>query len=755
MILRNVIRVCLASVAQWRQGSIVATVLLSICLTSTAFAQWHRIGVDMYGVDICGSTMLTVGAFGEMLRSSDKGKTWQLPNSGTRHPLHGVALFTEKEGVAIGDSGTIIRTSDGGMTWDPLPALFGKQNYFTVVAASETTGFIVAADGGILRTNNQGLDWERIATIPPRVTDRAAFPVPAVGFIIGDSGRVYRSNDSGTTWQVAHQDTSQHWVGVAFSDSLHGFICSERGLVRRTTNSGETWIPCGSLPASTIPVNLAMADPATVIVISGFVGSTKNAILARTVDSGETWVASTPRTIGATATLYLLDIVIDSSGTVLTAGTLGTVAQSNDVGKTWNAVSNAIMDIPTYGSARMEDVAFADNDTGVIPNTLFDAAWLRTTDRGITWKYHGWVYPTDFVKVHFFDKKNGIMAGESSVYEFYRTTDAGFSWKSFDVRPDRRYYSLQDCIFLTPTLGFLSGDSLFYKTTDSGLTWKAKSLHWPAIIDDIQILSEKTMFCNAIRFGPRVGRIYRSDDGGETWQPILETFGDERTITEVYFIDEQHGFVAARHSVVGPSQKEGVLYRTTDGGKTWDSTITDDGILGSITFFNPALGYAVGNHASIYMTTDSGKTWTSERAWPYNFSADKDVTFLNIELLPDQRTVLITGYGVILRREFPERLSDADILKAHPTDIQMHISPNIVHSGDQLRVAISGNNSSSITLRVSDLLGQEVLKVDEQIEKTTFGWSAVCPISGLPSGVYVVTATVNNHTISQKVVVHK
>jgi len=273
----------------------------------------------MYGVDMCGSTMLTVGAFGEMLRSSDKGKTWQLPNSGTRQPLYSVGLFTEQEGIAIGDSGTVIRTSDGGMTWEPLPALFGKQQYLSVVAASETTGFIVAANGGVFRSMNRGVDWESISTIPSRATQRAAFPTPSLGCIIGDSGRIYRSNDSGMTWHVAHQDTSQRWVGVAFSDSLHGFICSERGLVRRTTNSGETWIPCASLPASTVPVNLAMTDPATVIVISGFVGSTKNTILARTVDSGQTWVASTPRTIAATATLYLLDIVIDSSGTVLTA----------------------------------------------------------------------------------------------------------------------------------------------------------------------------------------------------------------------------------------------------------------------------------------------------------------------------------------------------------------------------------------------------------------------------------------------------
>lgn len=754
MITRDGFNACLAFVTQRRQGMIVFLVLLLSIWTSTAVAQWHRVGVDTYGVAMRGSTMLTVGAYGEMLRSSDKGVTWQLPNSGTRKHLHSVALFAEEEGIAIGDSGTVIRTSDGGMTWEAVPSLSGKQNYFTVVAASEMTGYIVAADGGILRTTNRGLDWERIATIPPRVTRRVAFPTPGLGFIIADSGRVYKSSDSGTTWRIVHHDTSQRWVGVAFSDSLHGFICSEQGAVIRTTTSGETWISCSPLPASTVPVNLTMADPSTVIVISGFVSSTKNTILARTVDSGQTWVASKPQTIAATTPMYLLDIVIDSSGVVLAGGTLGTVAQSKDVGETWSTVSNALIAIPTYGATAMVDVAFADKDTGVIANTLFNSAWIRTTDRGITWKYHSWVYPTNFLKAHFFDAKTGIMAGEGA-YELYRTSDAGRSWKSFDVRPDRRYFSLHDFTMLTPLLGFLSGDSLFYKTTDGGLTWKAKSLHWPAYINDIQILSEKTMFCNAIRFGPRVGRIYRSNDSGETWQPILETFGDDRTIAAVYFINEDHGFVAAQHSAVGPSQKEGILYRTTDGGKTWDSTITDDGILRDIQFFNPALGYAVGNHASIYMTTDSGKTWKSERAWPYNFSADKDVTFLNIELLPDKQTVLITGYGVILRREFPERLSDVDIPIARANDVQLKVFPNIVHWGDQIRVAISGTNSSSMTLGVVDILGQEVLNLNEKIKKTTFGWETVFTTSTLSSGVYFITATVNNQTISRKIIVHK
>ena len=709
----------------------------------------------MYGVAMRGSIMLTVGAYGEMLRSSDKGATWQLPNSGTRKNLYSVALFTEEEGIAIGDSGTVIRTNDGGMTWEPVPSLSGKQNYYTVVAASETTGYIVAADGGVLRTNNRGVDWERVATIPPQVRPRAAFPTPALGFIIADSGRIYRSNDSGAIWEIIHQDISQRWVGLAFSDSLHGFICSEQGVVMRTTNSGETWIPCSTLPASTTPVNLVMPDPATVIMIGGFVSSIKNMILARTVDSGQTWVASSPHAIPGTTPQYLMDIVVDNSGVVLTGGTLGVVATSKNNGETWENISSAIIEIPSFGAARMVDVAFADKDTGVIPNTLFDAMWLRTTDRGITWKFHRWVYPTDFLKAHFFDAKTGIMAGITGVYELYQTTDAGRSWKSFDVRPDRRYFDLHDFTFLTPSLGFLSGDSLFYKTTDGGLTWKAKSLHWPAYIDDIQILSEKTMFCNAIRFGPRVGRIYRSDDGGEIWQPILETFGDERAITAVNFLDEQHGFVAAQHSAVGPSQKEGIIYRTTDGGKTWDSTITDDGILFDIQFFNPALGYAVGNHASIYVTTDSGKTWKSERAWPYNFSTDKNVDFLNIELLPDQRTVIITGYGVILRREFPERLSDVDAPVTLTTDMNLQVFPNIAHWGDQVRITISETNASPITLRVMDILGQEVLDVDGQIKRSAFGWEGILETSALSSGTYFITATVNNRTVSHKIIVHK
>ncbi|MCC7437557.1 MAG: T9SS type A sorting domain-containing protein [Armatimonadetes bacterium] len=721
--------------------------------TSTIVAQWHRVGVDMYGVAMRGSIILTVGAYGEMLRSSDKGATWQLPNSGTRKNLYSVALFTEEEGIAIGDSGTVIRTNDGGMMWKPVPSLSGKQNYYTVVAASESTGYIIAADGGIMRTNNRGLDWERVATIPQRVIRRVAFPSPRLGFIIGDSGRVYKSSDSGTIWSIVHQDTNQRWIGVAFSDSVYGFICSEQGVVMRTTNSGETWISCSPLPASTVPVNLAMADPTTVIVISGFVTSAKNTILARTVDSGKTWVASTPQTIAATAPMYLLDIAIDSSGVVIAGGTLGTVAQSKDVGKTWSAISNAIITIPNYGDARMINVAFADKDTGVIPNTLFNAAWLRSTDRGITWKYYGWVYATNFLKAHFFDTKTGIMAGDNNYYEFYRTTNAGNSWESFNVKIDRDYHRLWDFRFITPLLGFFSADALLYKTTDGGLTWKSTSLNWPSLIGNIFIISEKTLFC----FGSRADadRIYRSDDSGKTWQPILETIGDERRISGFYFIDKHHGFVTGRHSAVGPSQKEGILYRTTDGGKTWDSTITEDGILVDIQFFNPALGYAVGNHASIYVTTDSGKTWKSERAWPYNFSTDKNVDFLNIELLPDQRTVIITGYGVILRREFPERLSNVDAPTTTTTDMELQVFPSITHWGDQVRITVSGTNTSSITLRVMDVLGQEVLNVDGQIKRSAFGWEGILETSTLSSGTYFITATVNNRTVSHKIIVHK
>src|SRR3981081_2461988 len=54
------------------------------------------------------STIVAVGGFGTILRTSDGGATWVRQPSGTTRLLRGVSLVDEKTGTSVGEFGTLL-----------------------------------------------------------------------------------------------------------------------------------------------------------------------------------------------------------------------------------------------------------------------------------------------------------------------------------------------------------------------------------------------------------------------------------------------------------------------------------------------------------------------------------------------------------------------------------------------------------------------------------------------------------------------
>lgn len=121
------------------------------------------------------------------------------------------------------------------------------------------------------------------------------------------------------------------------------------------------------------------------------------------------------------------------------------------------------------------------------------------------------------------------------------------------------------------------------------------------------------------------GRIYRTDDGGDSWQRLIEKSGT--FYRAIAFVDEQVGVVGT----VGTDYFPGVtddtlLYRTIDGGETWTAVdgLPDEGGICAIDvlrepFINHGLldervrliaGGRVGGPSALFVSDDLGVTWT-------------------------------------------------------------------------------------------------------------------------------------------------
>ncbi len=120
--------------------------------------------------------------------------------------------------------------------------------------------------------------------------------------------------------------------------------------------------------------------------------------------------------------------------------------------------------------------------------------------------------------------------------------------------------------------------------------------------------------------------VYKSTDAGKTWTPMGLEATRQISKIRIHPTDPDIVYVAAQGNPWGASEERGV-YRSKDGGKTWERTLEVDGDTGAVDLSmdadNPRNLYAAmwdhgrspwfirsgGPGGGIFKTTDSGDTW--------------------------------------------------------------------------------------------------------------------------------------------------
>ena len=177
-------------------------------------------------------------------------------------------------------------------------------------------------------------------------------------------------------------------------------------------------------------------------------------------------------------------------------------------------------------------------------------------------------------------------------------------------------FNLTNLFLLDENTGWVYGgylntqQSTIFKTTNGGVTWDSISgfnnfgLFEMIFIDSLNGWGE-------LSWAPENDGIYRTMDGGETW----ELHSDE--MHSIDFVDENVGFVLG-------SSEPYPLYRTNDGGNSWFVVDTmKTGVFecgtGDLDFINDSIGFisvyysfppgAGGFQIGMRKTTDGGMSW--------------------------------------------------------------------------------------------------------------------------------------------------
>ncbi len=393
------------------------------------------------------------------------------------------------------------------------------------------------------------------------------------------------------------------------------------------------------------------------------------------------------------------------------------------------------------GTGNLVSVDFVDSQTGYI---FKDRHLLKTTDGGINWISTPLNIPNDVIveRGMFLDNNIGIFNIKSKVVYWsgglYVTTDGGSNWNYYSPTADGSL-DLQSCTMISETNGFASGvdvdildipvTPVIYKTTNSGLNWFLADIGGGANnYADImfinpttgfqcrfsilkttnsgsswflhsQTFSQKTKFAknfgDTMYMSSATGNVAKSINLGANW--IDYYTGVNKTLTDIFFIDNQNGFA------IGDT---GAIVKTTNGGINW--TIQNSGTtkrLNEVWFINNDTGFIAGDSGLLLVTYNGGVTSLSQ----------------NNQLIPGQ---------FILYQNFPNPFNPSTSMRF---DIPRH---------------------SDVKLTVYNLLGKEVkILVNESLDPGSYEYKF--DAGGLPSGIYYFQLKSTNILQTKKMVVVK
>ena len=303
---------------------------------------------------------------------------------------------------------------------------------------------------------------------------------------------------------------------------------------------------------------------------------------------------------------------------------------------------------------------------------------------------------------------------------------------------DAKYYNSMQWRCIGPhrgsrtvgAVGVPSQPNVFYIGVNNGGVWKTNDFGrtWKPIFDDQPTGSVGDVVVapsnpDVIYVGSGEGLqrpdlcvgdgIYKSTDGGKTWSNMGLKDAQQIGGLAIDPTNENRLFVAALGHPYGANEERGV-YRTIDGGKTWDKVLYKDENTGAIQVTidpnNPNIVYADmwagrqgpwengawnGSESGLYKSTDGGNTWKKLTAGLP--TTEQGLTRIGFCVAPSNSnrlyaTVDAGKYGGIYRSDDAGeswRLIDADArlwgrgtdfaeVKADPKNADIVYSANVV-----------------------------------------------------------------------------
>lgn len=624
------------------------------------------------------------------------GWCWQrpLPQGNT---VAEIAITDSGRGWAVGEAGTLLTTADHGTTWAPQRAPT-EQDLVKVVAVSAQVAWAAAQNGELLVTSDGGAQWRSVSLGNNETVQSLGASSASTAWVQANSGYRYATTDGGSRWRrsTPPNDVSGNTLSAADGSVwvLPGYAylndTTSYGMRwARSTDDGASWVQ-GNMPPlasglnrSTASMQVFSASHALLMTNdSGYENSntTGNYVtrtaLWRSVDGGTSWqpVNRAPGDDNYGSTGYQMF----SANGLLAQTSNNRVFLSTDAGGSWAAVP-----LPAeFNGAVALQRAQQLGDARLLLSTFSGRSWY-TRNRGTTWaelRAGGGLGLPAMSSVSFFDRREGlVMARDGSSA---RTTDGGQTWVTSTPNDANGAYGYgwRQARFLPGTdVGWVMSDtSTIFRSTDRGRTWSAPLPQTSAVmvgLSDFHFIdAQRGWAVSNLSYGEQ-GTIFRSTNGGLSWQAIAGTGGYGNLSAVRFAADGQNGValggngfafvtsdgggtwaprslggsVTLRRAVfmndgttVFAVGDGGVVMRSPDKGRTWRRMATPtDHNLNDLLFTSSLRGWAVGDQGTLLKTSDGGQSWTAQ-------TTGTRASLQGLQFLDDSTGWVVGNNGTIL-----------------------------------------------------------------------------------------------------------
>ena len=563
----------------------------------------------------------------------------------------------------------IYKSTDAGKTWAHLGLVDGQQIPALAVDPRDPNRVFAAVLGhpygpseerGIYRSTDGGQNWQRVISkdentggsdvvIDPSNPDVVYASMWEVregpwedgNEVNGTGGGLFKSTDGGSTWHPLTtglpKDLSQIYVAIAPSNPrrLYATLSTASGKlgVYRSDDAGDLWSqitddprPAGRIGGGDLPIpKVDPKNPDLVYVVS--------TVTMRSADGGKTW--SGFRGAPGGDDYQNLWINPNNGNIILIVSDQGAIITVNG-GTSWSSWYNQ----PTAQFYHaIADNSFPYRVCGAQQESGSVCTLSRGNDGAIT--YREWrpvgVIEYGYVAPDPLDSDVIYGGGRTEVSKFHFSTGQVQDVTPIPLRDPKYRANRTEPLMFSPvdphTLYYAA--NVLFKTTDGGNSWQTISPDLtrenPGVPSSVGSLIPKgaekqrgviyalaPSFKNASTLwaGTDDGQLWITHDGGKNWANItpkeLTAWSKVTQISASHF-DEQTAFASVSRFRI--SDLHPYIYRTRDGGKTWNlitaglpdfgpvDTVREDPVRKGLLF--------AGTENAVWVSFDDGDHWQS------------------------------------------------------------------------------------------------------------------------------------------------